>query len=86
MSPQVSTDVYTLITATVTALACTDLMDLVNGDIAYGIGTIGNRPVGTMATYACDIGYILKEDADTSRTCESGGRWSESEPEPSCTG
>ncbi len=86
MSPYKFKLMCTLITVAVTAMACTDLMDLVNGYIAYDIGTIGNRPVGAMATYACDTGYILEEDANTTRTCESGGRWSGSESEPSCTG
>ena len=65
---------------------CTDLMDLVNGGITYDIGTTGNRPVNTVATYVCDTGYMLEEDANTTRTCESAGRWSGSEPEPFCTG
>ncbi len=68
------------------AVDCTDLIGLVNGGITYDIGSIGNRPVGTVATYTCDTGYILEEDANITRTCESGARWSRSEPEPSCTG
>ncbi len=65
---------------------CTDLADPVNGGITYDTGTIGNRPVGTMAMYVCDTGYMLEEDANTFRACEIEGRWSGSEPEPSCTG
>ncbi len=74
----VSLQLIILIAANVTALACTGLMDLVNGDITYDIDTINNRPVDTVATYTCDTGYTL--NGGSTRTCGSDGVWSGSSP------
>ncbi|XP_064386513.1 sushi, von Willebrand factor type A, EGF and pentraxin domain-containing protein 1-like [Halichondria panicea] len=64
--------------ANVTALACTDLMDLVNGGITYDMETINNRPVDTVATYTCNTGYTLI--GGSTSTCGSDGVWSGSPP------
>ncbi len=64
-----------LITAAVNAMACTHLMDLVNGDVAYNMD---DRPVSTVATYTCDTGYTL--NGGTTRICRSDGIWSGSAP------
>ncbi|XP_064386669.1 sushi, von Willebrand factor type A, EGF and pentraxin domain-containing protein 1-like [Halichondria panicea] len=63
---------------TVHLLVCPDLMDLVNGSIAYDMETIDDRPVDTVATYTCDIGYTLI--GNSTRTCGSDGVWSGSDP------
>ncbi len=55
-------------------MACTDLMDLVNGDVAFDMETKDDRPVDTVATYNCDTGYTLNGSA--TRTCRSDGVWS----------
>ncbi|XP_064386509.1 CUB and sushi domain-containing protein 1-like isoform X1 [Halichondria panicea] len=65
--------------AAVTAMVCTDLMDLVNGGIVYDMETNDNRPVNTVATYTCDTGYTLN-GSSTTRTCGSDGVWSGSDP------
>ena len=67
-----------VITAAVTAMVCTDLMDLVNGGIVYDMKTKDNRLVNTVATYTCDTGYTL--NGGTTRTCGSDGVWSGSDP------
>ena len=76
------------IAANVTALACTDLMDLVNGGITYDMETINNRPVDTVATYTCNVSYTLI--GGSTRTCGSDRVWSGSDPVcegwwPSCS-
>ena len=68
-----------VITAAVTAMVCTDLMDLVNGGIVYDMETKDNRPVNTVATYTCNTGYTLN-GSSTTRTCGSDGVWSGSDP------
>ena len=57
--------------------ACTNLMDLANGDINYDMETIDNKPVDTVATYTCSSGYTL--NGGSTRTCGTGG-WSGSTP------
>ncbi len=59
-------------------MACTDLTDIVNGHISYDMETIDNRPADTVATYTCVTDYTL--NGDTTRTCESDGMWSGSDP------
>ena len=65
----VSLQLIILIAANVTALACTDLMNLVNGGITYDMA---------VATYTCNTGYTLI--GGSTRTCESNGVWSGSPP------
>ena len=55
---------------------CSDLTPPSNGDVIYNSGTTNNRPVGTVATYSCDIGYTFHEGS--TRICQSNGTWSES--------
>ncbi len=57
---------------------CSDLTALTNGMIGYNMGTVSPKPVGTVATYTCNPGYIL--NGGTTRTCGSDGVWSESVP------
>jgi len=56
---------------------CGDLSAPSNGQISINATTFGS-----MATYSCDLGYTL--DGNTSRTCQSNGQWSGSQP--SCNG
>ncbi len=58
---------------------CSDLAAPTNGMISYNMGTASLRPVDTVATYTCDIGYTLN-GGNTTRTCESDGTWSGSPP------
>ncbi|XP_064386974.1 sushi, von Willebrand factor type A, EGF and pentraxin domain-containing protein 1-like [Halichondria panicea] len=64
---------------------CSDLTALTNGMIGYNMGTVSPKPVGTVATYTCNPGYIL--NGGTTRTCGSDGVWSESVPvcQPICS-
>ena len=64
-----------IITAAVNAMVCTNLMDLVNEDVAYNMD---DRPVDTVATYTCNHGYTL--NGGTTRTCRSDGIWNGSDP------
>ncbi|XP_064386674.1 sushi, von Willebrand factor type A, EGF and pentraxin domain-containing protein 1-like [Halichondria panicea] len=58
---------------------CSDLPSLTNGMISYsGAGSTNNRPVDTVATFSCDTGYTLNEDA--TKTCGSDGMWSGLDP------
>ena len=58
---------------------CSDLTNPTNGMINYNnMGTVSMRPVGTVATFTCDTGYIL--DGNPTRTCGSDGVWSVSAP------
>ncbi|XP_064386681.1 sushi, von Willebrand factor type A, EGF and pentraxin domain-containing protein 1-like [Halichondria panicea] len=54
-------------------LPCSDLT-LTNGDIVYTDGSPDNRPIGSRATYSCNLGYTITRGS-TTRTCVSGGRW-----------
>ncbi len=74
--PGVHSVILILLITAVTALACNDLMDLINGGIAYDMKTIDNRPVNTVATYTCNTGYTLI--GELTRTCGSDGVWSAS--------
>ena len=60
-----------------TAIECERLPDIENGRVILS-GTI----VGSTATYSCSSGYILV--GDRTRTCQSSGRWSGSEPFCKC--
>ncbi len=59
-----------------TEIPCSDLPTLM---VSYNGGSTDNRPVGTVATYTCDTGYILN-GGTTTRTCGSDGVWSGSAP------
>ena len=50
-------------------------LSLTKGTISYSDPTLG---VGSVATFSCDLGYILNEGS--TRTCQSAGSWSESAP------
>ena len=62
---------------------CSDLSSITNGLlVSYNAGTVGNRPVNTLATYTCTSGYILNGAA--TRQCQTGGQWSDNEPTCDC--
>ena len=43
-----------------------------------GTVTMDSNTVGSVATYSCDVGFVIT--GPTSRTCEPGGSWSDFEP------
>lgn len=43
-----------------------------------GTVTMDSNTVGSVATYSCDIGFVI--NGPTSRMCEPGGSWSGYEP------
>ncbi len=57
-----------------TEIICSDLPTLM---VSYNGGSPDNRPMGTVATYICNHGYIF--NGGSTRTCGSGG-WSGSAP------
>ena len=55
---------------------CPDLMDPDNGRVDY------ETQVGSSATYTCNTGYQLI--GTSTRTCQSDGTWSGSDPTCTC--
>ena len=51
--------------------------------ISYNAGSTMNRPVGTVATFSCKIGYTLNRGTNQG-ICQLGGTWTESAP--TCSG
>jgi hypothetical protein len=43
------------------------------------VDTSGETSMGSIATYSCDVGYLLV--GEESRTCGSNGTWNGSQPE-----
>ena len=60
----------------VTAVQCTSLPAIANGNVA-----MVSLRVGSMAEYSCDPGFLLT--GPQTRTCQSGGVWGGREP--ACT-
>ncbi len=60
----------------VTALQCTSLPAIADGNVA-----IASLRVGSMAEYSCNPGFVLT--GSQMRTCQPGGVWSGREP--ACT-
>ena len=54
-------------------LNCGPLSDPLNGQV-----DVSSTSVGSLATYQCNIGYILV--GVTQRICQPNGQWSNSEP------
>lgn len=54
---------------------CGDLPIPSDGMISYTSGTL----LGSIATYSCNLGYVLIGD-DAVRTCDSNGQWSGNQP------
>ena len=63
---------------TIIIATCPDLTALTNGMIGYDIGITGPRPMGTMATYTCNTGYIVNRDSV--RVCQNDRTWNGSTP------
>ena len=59
-------------------IVCADLPTLANAAITYNMGTAGDRPVGTVATYECIEGFVLKGDG--MRTCQDNEMFDGMEP------
>ena len=60
------------------SMECEALPDIANGNVA-----MDTLRVGAVAEYTCDPGFTLT--GPSSRTCLSGGEWSDIDSEPSCT-
>ncbi len=56
------------------AVDCGSLTDPENGQVNTSSGTT----IGSTASYSCNNGYTL--NGDNTRTCESNGVWSNSQP------
>ena len=54
---------------------CEPLSDIENGMISYSTAGTPNHPLGTVATYSCDAGFVLDLSGGGSetRTCEDDG-------------
>ena len=56
------------------AIECLPLAAIVNGVITYAPDNTSNYALGTVATYACNAGYILDLSVGSeTRTCEDDG-------------
>ena len=71
-----------------TAILCSDLPDIINGDISYDPAGDDPFPFNTLATHTCDNGYFLSNGSDV-RVCggndsSTTGMWNGFTP--TCTG
>ena len=57
------------------AIVCPPLSSITNGAIAYSNPGTPNYPLGTIATYSCDAGYVLDltSGGSETRTCIDDG-------------
>ena len=56
------------------AIECPPLLDIANGMISYSVSGTPNHPLGTVATYSCNAGFVLDLTVGSEmRTCIDDG-------------